>query len=381
MKRLGLYLHLPFCKSKCLYCDFCSFPHPKTETMEAYVFDGLEREILRWSERVSALDEPYVVDTVYFGGGTPTLLPADLLCWLLGQLDSQFKLATDVEITVECNPATGSAEAFSALRRAGFNRISLGLQSVHDHELKRLGRRHDFDGFCRTYDEIRRAGFQNVSIDLMSGIPEQTEESYQQTLERVTDLAPEHISTYGLIVEEGTPFATLQSRGQLVLPDEETAEKMYFEGIDFLAKRGYRQYEISNFAKKGYESRHNLKYWNCEEYLGFGLAAYSDFLGARFGNSRDLGAYIEGREILCEREEPNVTERKNEYVMLRMRLSDGVYARAYEERFGGDFEAEFGAGLSRYLDGGFVRKTDDGYAFTPQGMYVSNTILSEILDF
>ena len=381
MKKLGLYVHLPFCKSKCLYCDFCSFPHPKTETMEEYVFGGLEKEILRWAERIRALDEPVEVDTVYFGGGTPTLLPQDLLSWILERLDSQFRVAGDAEITVECNPATGSAEAFSALRRAGFNRISLGVQSVHDNELKRLGRRHDFDGFCRTYEEIRHAGFENVSVDLMSGIPEQTPESYLQTLERVCDLAPEHISAYGLIVEEGTSFATLQSRGQLILPDEEITRQMYFDGIDYLTKRGYRQYEISNFAKAGYESRHNLKYWNCDEYLGFGLAAYSDFLGARFGNSRDLDAYIEGREILCEREEPDVTERKNEYVMLRMRLSDGVSARAYAERFGADFDSAFASKLSRFVDGGFVRKTEDGYAFTPQGMYVSNAILSEILEF
>lgn len=381
MKRLGLYVHVPFCKSKCLYCDFCSFPHPTTETTERYVLDGLQKEILRWSDHISALDESYTVDTVYFGGGTPTLLPADLLCWILGKLDSLFTIEKDAEITVECNPATGSAETFSALRRAGFNRISLGLQSAHTNELKRLGRRHNFADFCRTYEEIRQVGFSNVSVDLMSGIPEQTVESYLQTLERVCDLEPEHISAYGLIVEDGTPFATLELREQLVLPDEETARQMYFDGIEFLAKRGIRQYEISNFAKKGYESRHNMKYWNCDEYLGFGVAAYSDFLGARFGNSRDISAYIEGRDVLCEREEPSDRERQNEYVMLRMRLCDGVSVRAFEEKFGVDFEETFGKALSRYLTGGFVRKTEDGYAFTPQGMYVSNTILSEILDF
>lgn len=381
MKRLGLYVHVPFCKSKCLYCDFCSFPHPKAETVERYVFDGLQKEILRWSERISASGERYEVDTVYFGGGTPTCLPHDLLCWILGMIDSQFTLAQDAEITVECNPATGSRETFSALRRAGFNRISLGLQSVHANELKRLGRRHDFADFCRTYEEIRQVGFSNVSVDLMSGIPEQTAESYLQTLEKVCAMEPEHISSYGLIVEEGTPFATLESRKQLVLPDEETARQMYFDGIDFLAKQGIKQYEISNFAKAGYESRHNMKYWNCDEYLGFGLAAYSDFSGARFGNSRDLSAYIEGREILWEREEPSEKERQNEYVMLRMRLCDGVSASSFEERFGVDFESSFGTHLSRYMKGGFVRKTEDGYAFTPEGMYVSNTILSEVLDF
>lgn len=375
-KKLGLYIHIPFCRSKCLYCDFCSFPHPKEDTIGRYV-ERLKEDLVQWSERA----QDYTVDTVYFGGGTPTMLDAHQLTGLLETVFVRYRLDTDAEITVECNPCTGDRECFGTLFQAGFNRISIGLQSADAKELKRLGRRHDFDGFCRTYEEIRHAGFANVSVDVMSGIPEQTVESYLSTLSRVCEISPEHISAYGLIVEEGTPFATLQERGQLILPDEDTARQMYFDGIEFLEKNGYFQYEISNFSKIGYQSRHNRKYWDCEEYIGFGPAAYSDFLGVRFGNSRDLGAYIEGRDILCEREEAAREERANEYVMLRMRLSEGVSASAYEARFGGGFEDTFGKKLARYLPHGLVCRTDDGYAFTKEGMYVSNAILSDVLEF
>ena len=376
MRRLGLYLHIPFCRSKCLYCDFCSIPHPDEARMERYV-ERLRSDL----EKKATLCKDYEVDTVYFGGGTPTVLRADWLILLLDTVRAQYHLSPTAEITLECNPATGSAEAFSALRRAGFNRVSIRLQSAHENERKRLGRRHDFSDFCHTFGELRQAGFDNISADVMFGIPEQSVESYQKTLAMLCELSPEHVSAYGLTVEEGTPFGTLASRGQLTLPDEEATEAMYFGGIKLLRAYGYEQYEISNFSKPGYESRHNLKYWNCDEYLGFGPAAYSDFLGERFGNSRDLPAYLDGMEIETEREHPDVRERQNEYVMLRMRLSKGVSASAFERRFGMDFEGLFGKKLSRYVDGGFVKRQDDTYAFTPRGMYVSNAILSEILEF
>lgn len=375
-KTLGLYLHIPFCRSKCLYCDFCSFPHPKEDVVEGYV-KRLCRDLEHWAQRCG----DYTVDTVYFGGGTPTLLPPDRLSHILETVEGCYKIDTGAEITLECNPATGNADGFSILRKSGFNRISIGLQSAHTDELKRLGRRHDFSQFRNTYEEIRRAGFENVSVDVMFGLPEQSSDRFLSTLEQACALSPEHISAYGLSVEEGTPFSILQSRGQLTLPDEEETRSMYFEGVRLLDSHGYVQYEISNFAKAGYQSRHNLKYWSCEEYLGFGPAAYSDFCGERFGNSRDLFAYIEGKDIVAERDAISHTERMNEYVMLRMRLCEGVSAKDFETRFGRSFEDLFGARLSRYQKGGFVKKTDDGYAFTLEGMYVSNAILSEVLDF
>ncbi|MBQ9760444.1 MAG: radical SAM family heme chaperone HemW [Clostridia bacterium] len=376
MKTLGLYIHLPFCKSKCLYCDFCSFPHPRLEVMEKYTARICE-ELAIWSERA----RDYTVDTVYFGGGTPTVMGGDRLSRMLETVTRHYTVARDAEITVECNPRTGNFAEFKTLRRAGFNRVSVGLQSTHPNELKRLGRGHSFDDFCATYDSLCCAGFENISVDVMSGIPEQTVESYMQTLARVCDLSPQHISAYGLIVEEGTPFAILESRGQLILPDEEEARQMYMDGAAYLENRGFGQYEISNFAKAGYESRHNVKYWNCEEYIGFGVAAYSDFCGARFGNSRDLDAYIKGESIECERDAISEAERQNEYVMLRMRLCEGISQTAFAKRFGAAAFMPFEKKLATYESSGLVCRRGDGLAFTREGMYVSNAILSDVLDF
>lgn len=373
MRQLGLYFHIPFCRSKCLYCDFCSFPNRKEAEILAYC-GAMEREI----ESYSCKSGGYTVNSAFFGGGTPTILPQGGAERLLKCAEKVFSFSDDAEITIECNPKVGDYSLFSSLKRAGFNRISIGLQSIHPRELQSLGRLHDFSDFCRTFADARRAGFENISVDVMSGIPGQTRASWLETLSALTDLAPEHISAYGLIVEEGTPFFRMGER--LILPDEEETRAMYLDGIAFLSERGYRQYEISNFAKPGYESRHNLKYWNCDEYLGFGVAAYSDFSGARFGNSRDLAAYIGGGAVEAERETPSKKERENEYVMLRLRLCEGISAGAFEARFGEPF-APFAAGLGKYLSSGFVKKTGDRYAFTPEGMYVSNAILSEVVDF
>ena len=376
MKTLGLYLHIPFCRSKCLYCDFCSFPHPKKEDTDRYV-EMLCRDV---AQNAQACRE-HLVDTVYLGGGTPTILPVEQLERILDTVVRHYRIAKNAEITVECNPKTGSASLFSALRAVGFNRISLGLQSTHTQELRALGRGHTFEDFCRTYTEVREAGFSNVSVDVMFGIPYQTRESWRETLLHVCALAPEHVSAYGLIVEEGTPFERLSSRGELKLPDEDQEREMYFECIEILRSHGLAQYEISNFARTGYESRHNLKYWNCDEFLGFGPAAYSDFCGKRFGNSRDLAAYNKGQSILTEQETPSARERQNEYVMLRMRLTEGVSASAFAARFGISFDECFGKRLAPYIKDGFVRKREDTYFFTPLGMYVSNAILSDVLEF
>lgn len=373
-KTLGLYVHIPFCRSKCLYCDFCSFPRPKGEIVDAYV-KALEKDLLKKSR----LCKDYAVDTVYFGGGTPTSLPGELLPRILDKITDLYAVKSDAEITAECNPTTENLSLFRAMRSSGFNRLSVGVQSAHEKELKALGRIHSFFDVEQTFDDARAAGFSNLSADVMFGIPWQTPESFLQTLERLAALEPRHLSAYGLQIEEGTPFHRMEKA--LALPDEEAVERMYFEGIDILSRYGFAQYEISNFAKEGYESRHNLKYWSCDEYLGFGVAAHSDFCGARFGNSRDLDAYIEGRELLEEHELVSLEERKNEYVMLRMRLVEGVAASDFDRRFGESFWETFGARLKQYEADGFVRVTENGAAFTPRGMYLSNAILADVLDF
>jgi len=374
VRRLGLYVHIPFCRQKCLYCDFCSYPSLDGDIRARYA-ERMRRDL---AERAVDCSDR-TVDTVYFGGGTPTVMEPEQLTGLLDCIRSHYRLSPDAEITFECNPATATEDDLARLRRGGFNRISLGLQSTHDGELCALGRIHSFSDFCETFRAARSVGFDNISADLMSGIPRQTHASWLSSIEQLCALAPEHISTYGLIVEEGTPFFEMRER--LELPDEDCARQMYFDGIEALAAHGYAQYEISNFARSGYESRHNLKYWSCEEYLGFGPSAYSDFGGDRFGNSRDLDSYLSGLPIECERESPSREGRINEYVMLRMRLCEGVREDAFSRRFGESFLARFSAPLVRYASMGFVRITSEGAAFTPEGFYVSNAILSELLDF
>lgn len=374
MKTLGLYVHIPFCRRKCLYCDFCSRADADPDMWERYV-----ASLCRDLEARAKECRDRTVDTVYFGGGTPTLLSPALLIKVLDCIRAHYHVDARAEITLECNPATGDAKGFQALRQAGFNRVSMGLQSTHENELRALGRIHTYADFEKTFSDLRDAGFSNVSVDLMSGIPEQTLESYKESIARLCALSPTHISTYGLILEEGTPL--FEARDRLALPDEDEAREMYLCSVDLLEGFGYHQYEISNFARTGYESRHNLKYWNCDEFLGFGCAAYSDFGDARFGNSCDVDAYIEMGADEGDREIPDARERENEYVMLRMRLAEGISRTAFEARFGRSFDEGFGRALSHFEKGGWIRRTADSFAFTKEGFYVSNAILSEILDF
>ena len=374
MKPLGLYLHIPFCKKKCHYCDFCSFPGQSQEIVDAYV-ERLCRDLKEKSELAKA----YLVDSIYIGGGTPTTLTPAQFSKIGDALHKSYSLAKNIEFTVECNPATGSPELFRTLREIGANRVSIGLQSIHDDELLALGRIHGFAEFQKTLGEIQAAGFFNIGADLMFGIPHQSVESYFETLDEVASLPLTHLSCYGLILEEGTPFWKMQN--ELPLPGEEAERKMYLGGIEHLEQKGFLQYEISNFAKAGYESRHNLKYWNGDPFLGFGLAAYSDFDGERTGNSRDLAAYLRGEDVTAERERPTGIERANEYVMLKLRTVEGVSIDLLQETFGKDFAKKIAAGLGAYLPGGYTQLTKEGYSFTQKGFLVSNSILSDLLDF
>ncbi len=373
MKPLGLYLHIPFCRSKCLYCDFCSLPARSEELIGAYV-----RRLCRDIAGQKEICREYTLQTVYFGGGTPTLLSAKQLEEIMGTIRKTFSVEAGCEVSAECNPATGSKELFSAMRSLGFNRLSIGLQSACPEELRALGRTHTFEGFLQTWNQARQAGFENLNADVMFGIPYQTQESFAQTLKKLIPLAPEHLSAYALTLEEGTPL--FRRADKLPFPGEEETAEMYLHMVDFLASNGLEQYEISNFARRGYQSRHNRKYWDMEEYLGLGVAAHSDFGGVRFGNSRDLEAYLRGEDICIEKNTPGVTERENEYVMLQMRLSEGLKQQAFQERFGHDGKAFF-AKLEPWISKGYVHRTAGGAAFTPKGFLISNTVLSEIVEF
>ncbi len=365
--RVGLYVHIPFCVKKCNYCDFASFA-PSDGFRERYI-DRLCDEIKGYADRHLALD------TVFFGGGTPSLLTPHELRRITDAINSTFAVSADAEITAEANPKTLTEERLRAFLDCGFNRFSIGLQSVHENELKKLGRIHNYRDFYETYSMLRRHGVKNVNVDLMFGIPEQTCESFQKTLDEVISLSCEHVSVYGLILEEGTPF--FKWRDALVLPSEDDERQMYFDSSDRLSAEGYRHYEISNFAKQGYECRHNLKYWNLDEYIGVGIAAHSYFAGKRFFNPRDGEEYLSG--VGCAPETVTPDDSAFEYAMLKLRTADGIDRALYMKMFGRDFCSGKEERIELYEKHGLLKCTDGRISLTTSGFYVSNTILSDIL--
>ncbi len=374
MRELGLYLHVPFCKSKCLYCDFCSTPRPTEERLEVYAA-ALLRDLERRAEDCAS----HEVTTVYFGGGTPTLLPIRAWERIMETIFRRYRISDSAEITAECNPATVELSELRAIRTLGVNRLSMGLQSIHEVERKALGRLHTFADFQRTWEQARAAGFDNLSADVMFGIPHQTVDSFRATLEAVVALEPKHLSAYALSVEEGTPFGRMGEE-RLMLPNEDEAREMYLEMNRFLESHGLLRYEISNFALPGFESRHNLKYWRQEEYLGFGPAAHSDFGGERFGNGRDIDGYMRDQNIIEERSRPDAGERLEEFVMLRLRLREGI-DRSELERLHGKAAAErLLERIRPFAEAGFAQMTKQGFRLSEEGLLVSNVILSELIE-
>lgn len=368
---MELYLHIPFCVRKCHYCDFLSFPTDGAAT-DAYL-----QALLRDVREASALYGNEPVRSVYFGGGTPSLLPADALPGLLAAVRSGFSLREDCEITVECNPGTLSEEKLSAYRLAGINRLSIGVQSAQDAELRRLGRIHTWRDALDAFDMARRAGFRNLSADVMAALPGQTLSDYEETLKRVIALSPEHISAYDLIVEEGTRFAQWYEEQPEAFPDEETSCRMYRRTVELLAEAGYRQYEISNYAKPGYESRHNYGYWSNEPYLGLGLGASSYVPPRRFRNTSDPEQYLRASRI---EEEVVLTEQeqREEFFFLGLRRTAGICREEFAARFPGANFSPYERTLLRFAERGLVTCRDGRFALTVDGMLVSNAIFAEL---
>ena len=382
MKTLGLYLHIPFCISKCRYCDFYSIPEAARPVPDKYV-DALCEHMHEYV--LQARD--YAVTTIYIGGGTPSLLTADQMKKVIKKLKSSFHLSAKCEISMEMNPKTADYTKLRAFRKLGINRLSIGIQSFDDADLNICGRAHNAADAVSAFTSARKAKFENISFDLMYGIPGQTLQTVVNNINTAIRLEPEHVSLYGLKVEEGTPFWF--DRHELAFPDEETERSMYFTAVGLLEKAGYHQYEISNFARRGYSCRHNLKYWNCDEYLGFGPAAHSYFGGKRFSLKKDLNLYMDSFDPETSVDTPLVDEyidipypsRVAEYVMLRFRLTAGISLEAFRKKFGRDFEEMYLEKLAPYLKSGHVIRTPKGYAFSPEGMYVSNYILARVVDF
>ena len=373
---LGIYVHVPFCRSKCQYCDFYSLTAKDDKLMDGYL-----NAICAHIKETGPLAPAYKVDTIYFGGGTPSFFGADGMATILTAIRRNFDVDSNAEITFEANPDSVSDSLLKRLYAEGFNRVSLGVQTDDDDLLKKLGRPHDYAQAVSAAQRIRKAGFKNLSIDLMYGLPGQTLKSWKDTLERVLTMNPEHISCYGLKLEEGTPM--YDYRDFLKLPSDDVQADMYLEAVEILRSKGFRQYEISNFARKGLYSRHNMKYWTGGEYLGFGPNASSDFAGKRFTIVRDLQGFIQGirtgGEIIQDLEEIPLRERAGEYLMLRLRTSTGINREEYERQYLLPFDPIEEA-LEKSRSFGHAARSEDGrWRLTPKGFLVSNTIISDLL--
>ncbi len=361
MKNIGLYIHVPFCSGKCPYCDFYSV---------AATEEQMDRYTSYLADKLASYKGRYHADTVYFGGGTPSLLGTERLCTLLDAARDAF--FSDGEITIEVNPRSAMQLDFTKLSQHGLNRVSMGLQSANERELRLLGRRHTAQSAEEAFIKIKSEGIDNISLDLMLGIGGQTENSLARSIDFCASLGAKHISAYILKIEEGTPY--FKKRDSLDLPDEDSVCSLYEYAVERLAKHGYEQYEISNFAKSGYESRHNLKYWHCEEYLGLGPAAHSFIDGKRFFYSRSLDDFY--NDISIDDGEGGGIE---EYISLALRLGEGLVFEKYEARFNDAVPAEYIENAVKLKKTGLVDVNDKGITITPKGFLVSNTLIADIL--
>lgn len=362
---IGLYIHVPFCDGKCPYCDFYSLPADE-ETMDRYA-ERVAEEMGAFARK-----ESHRVDTLYFGGGTPSLLGGKRLAYLIGKARECFGLQ-NAEITAEANPAKDLSGFFEELRAAGANRISIGLQSADEGELRLLGRRHTAKEAIKAVCDAQKAGFENISLDLMLAIQKQTPESLKRSIAFCVDAGIQHVSAYLLKVEPYTAYG--RKKGELALPDEGEAADFYLLACAELEKHGFHQYEISNFAKPGFESRHNLKYWRCREYLGIGPAAHSFLNGKRFYYNRSLKGFLSGEPPVQDGEGGGFEE----YALLALRLTEGLTHEGCRARFGFGIPERIVRAAKLYEKGGLTVCNENGFHFTPKGFLVSNMLTSEIL--
>lgn len=375
--KTGLYIHIPYCLQKCRYCDF--FSVPDRSSASAYV-QALTREMELTRERMG---ETLSVPSIFFGGGTPTALPVDALCALLNKIQELFTLEPTAEISLECNPGTASGQDFALLRQAGFNRLSLGLQTTDDRLLKSIGRIHSYGDFLTTFQRAREAGFTNINVDLMHGLPGQSPADYLRSLREVCALHPEHISAYCLILEEGTPLHADVTAGRVTLPEEDTVADMEDEGMAYLSAQGYHRYEISNFAQTGRQCQHNLIYWNNQPYIGFGAGAHSSCPGEagwrRWENPADIAGYIHALSNTClpKIEQPPLSKKEEafETVMLGLRKVEGVNLSAFENRFKKSLADTFPHTCAQIAQRGWWANSPHFAALNAHGLDMLNTAL------
>ncbi len=374
MRDLGIYMHIPFCKRKCAYCDFISFSD-KTELIEKYVL-ALEKEI----DKCNINKDNYKIKTIYFGGGTPSFIESKYIVEILENAKRKFNISKTAEITIEINPGTITEEKLKDYYEAGINRISFGLQSTNSELLELVERIHSYSSFIEGYKLAKKVGFKNINVDLMIGLPVQTLEDVQTDLKRIIELNPEHISVYSLIVEEGTRIEEKIKNKELYLPPEELERKMYWEVKKQLEKAGYVHYEISNFAKPGYESKHNLSCWNQEEYLGFGIAAHSYFNGERYSNTEDFDKYFEHPEdskIIHEKQTQE--DKQREFMLLGLRKIEGVKISDFKNKFIENPIYLYRESLSKLVTQGLIEIDIDNIKLTDRGVDLANLVWEEFV--
>ena len=377
MKKLGLYIHIPFCKRKCHYCDFISFSG-KQELIEKYVC-SLKKEINAYKTN----KEDYLIETIYFGGGTPSYIESKYIIDILQELKQKFTVSEDAEITIEINPGTVDEQKLKEYYNSGINRISFGLQSTKSELLKLVGRIHSYLDFLENYNIAREIGFKNINIDLMIGLPVQTLEDVEKDLERIIELKPEHISVYSLIIEEGTNIEQKISNKELYLPSEELERKMYWKVKNTLEEKDYKHYEISNFAKPGYESKHNLSCWNQEEYIGFGLAAHSYIDNKRFSNTENLQQYIVGADDPVRpktiHEIQTKEDQMKEYMLLSLRKTEGVKISEFKNKFVDNPIYLYRESLNKLVVQELIEIDVDSIKLTDKGIDLANIVWEEFV--
>lgn len=388
IKDLSIYIHIPFCVRKCLYCDFLSFPVSAGKEMESYV-----NLLLAEIKKQSIFYKNHEVISVFFGGGTPSLLDAGQITAIMKAIHDGYQISDSAEITMEMNPGTVTQVKLKKYITCGINRISIGLQSADNDELVRIGRIHDYETFLNTYHMARGAGFGNINIDLMSALPGQSIASYRNTLERVVALEPEHISAYSLILEEGTPL--YEKQDSYTFPSEEEDRQMYLLTGHYLAEHGYYRYEISNYAKAGYECRHNKVYWQRGDYVGFGMGAASMVENFRWSNPvewEEYAAYvhaIKGRQsgqimkfeesAVPKRQKLTVPEQMEEFMFLGLRMMCGVGRNDFYRKFGQQLEEVYGSVLDKLCGQGLIQQDNDRIWLTERGIDISNYIMAQFL--
>lgn len=375
MKELGIYVHIPFCKQKCSYCDFISYCD-KNDLIEKYI-KALKQEI------ENSLVSEYEISTIYIGGGTPSYIESKYIREILKTIKQKYNISRNVEITIEVNPGTATKEKLRDYVEAGINRISIGLQSCNNNLLKMIGRIHTYEEFLSTYKLAREVGFKNINVDLMIGLPNQTLNDVKKSLEEISKLNPEHISVYSLIVEEGTLIEKKIANGQLKLPNEDLEREEYWEVKKFLESLGYKHYEISNFAKIGYESKHNLNCWEQKEYLGFGAAAHSYMKKTRYSNTENIEKYInqemQSEQLHIVHEVQKEEEQKKEYMLLGLRKIDGVQISSFKNKFGCNPIMEFKNELNKLTQEGLIEIDLDQIKLTEKGIDLANIVWEEFI--